>query len=135
MIVSHHRYRLHAHHIYQLEIILLFAFGFFLLVPYYLLMRELNLDMTDAQWYFVLPWLIFYSIYCLRLRSKIPNNERIKPANRHIAHWVLLGILLIIYHLQPIDYEKMYSVDIMFMVFSVFLADSYWDFEKLKLFT
>jgi hypothetical protein len=133
MFISHHR--LHEHHIYQLEVIFLFVFGFFLLIPYYLIIQEINLDLTIWQWYFVIPWMAFYCFYSLKQRGKIPNNERISPLKRPIGHWVLLGILLIAYHLQPIDYEQMYSIDIAFMIFSLFLADSYWDFEKLKLFS
>ena len=128
-----HKHLLHPHHIYQLEVIFLFVFGFFLIIPYYLIIQQLKLDLSNWQWYFVIPWMIFYCFYSLKQRAKIPSSERVSPLKRPIGHWVLLGIILLAYHLQPIDYEKMYSLDIAFLIFSIFLADSYWDFEKLKL--
>jgi len=48
----------------------------------------------------------------------------------------LLGITLIAFHLQPQDdyLEKIQALDISFAIFSLFLADGYWDFKKIKLF-
>jgi hypothetical protein len=41
---------------------------------------------------------------------------------------MLLGIALIAYQLEPVNLARYYSVDIPFAVFTLFLADSYWDF-------
>jgi hypothetical protein len=127
-----HKHHLHPHHIYQLEIIFLFAVGVFLLFPFYLIVEEYRLDMTMWQWYFMIPWMSFFTIYSLRERNKIPAEERINPLKRPIVHWVLLGIGIVFIHIQPIDYERIYSIDIAFSIFSIFLADSYWDFRNLK---
>jgi len=127
-----HKHYLHPHHIYQLEVIFLFVVGVFLLFPYWMLVEEYHLDMTVWQWYFLIPWMIFFTLYSLYQRSKISPEERVSPLKRPIAHWVLLGISLIAFHMQPIDYERMYGIDIAFIIFSLFLADSYWDFRNLS---
>jgi len=124
------------HHHYQIAVIFLFVFGVFLFVPYYLLVNEFNLNMNDYQWYFFVPFLIVYIVYCLKERNKIGPEERVIPLRRPIGHWILLGITLIAFHLQPQDdyLEKIQALDISFAIFSLFLADGYWDFKKIKLF-
>ena len=126
--IKHHN--LSAHHRYQLEVVLLFAVGFFLYIPYFIFMEEYNLEMQVWQWYFFWPWMIFYILYSLNTRRKIRQEARISPLRRPIAHWVLLGVSLIALHIQPTDLEKLQSVDLMFIIFSLFMADSYWDFRK-----
>lgn len=120
--------RLHPHHIYQLEVIFLFFLGFLLFFAYAVMVNTYNLDMTSYQWYFTLPWAVIYSLWCLHIRNKIPPGERISPLKRPVGHWMLLGIALIAYQLEPVNLARYYSVDIPFAVFTLFLADSYWDF-------
>lgn len=84
--------------------------------------------MTTYQWYFTLPWTTLYILWCLRIRNQIPAGERISPLKRPLGHWMLLGIALIAYQLEPVNLARYYSVDIPFAVFTLFLADSYWDF-------
>lgn len=119
---------LHPHHIYQLEMIFLFVIGFFLFFTYFLVIEKYNLDMTVYQWYFTLPWTLIYTAWGLKLRGRIPKGERISPLKRPIVHWILLGIAIIAYQLEPINLERYYSFDLTFIVFTLFLADSYWDF-------
>ncbi len=122
------------HHRYQLEVILLFAIGIFLFIPYYLFMDEFNLNMDRWQWYFFVPWIVFYAIYSLNMRSQTKPEEAITPLKRPIVHWALLGILIIFFHLQTNGAVLLRSVDIMFAIATVFLADSYWDFKHTRLF-
>lgn len=127
---KHHH--LPALHRYQLSIIFLFVAGFFLLFPYYTWVKYSGYDLATWQWYFVLPWTALTSLYCLQKRNDIPKRDAVRPIKRPIGHWVLLGIALLMLHIQPIDYERIYSVDVAFIVFSLFLADSYWDFTNRK---
>ena len=101
-----------------------------------MLVNEFNLNMNDYQWYFFVPFLIVYIVYCLKERNKIGKEERVVPLKRPIGHWILLGITLIAFHLRPQDnyLEKIQALDISFAIFSLFLADGYWDFKKIKLF-
>lgn len=127
MIQRSHKH-LHPHHIYQLEIIFLFVIGFILFFTYFLIIDTKGLDMAVYQWYFTLPWALIYTAWGLKLRGRIPKGERVSPLKRPIIHWVLLGIAIITYQLEPTNLERYYSFDLVFIVFSVFLADSYWDF-------
>jgi hypothetical protein len=122
---------LEPHHRYQLEIIFLFTVGLLLLLPYYLIMEEFRVNMLDWQWYFFWPWMSFFVLYSMYMRRKIRPEERIKPLKRPIVHWVLLGLVIVFYNLQPGSLEKLQSIDLMFIIFSIFLADSYWDFRNM----
>lgn len=130
-LISHkHHPGLSAHHRYQLEVIFLFAAGIFLFVPYYTLIQEYQLDMQTWQWYFFFPWMAFYIIYSLKTRAKIPKGEEKSPLKRPIVHWVLLGIGIILLELQPTDLGKLRSIDLAFVILSIFVADGYWDFRR-----
>lgn len=122
------------HHHYQFTVVLLFVFSVFLFVPYYFIMEEFELDMQEWQWYFFLPLMLFYSIYCLKQRGKILPEERVEPIKRPIAHWALLGITILAYQLQPQEnqLEKLAALNFAFIIFSIFLSDSYWDFRNFK---
>ena len=129
--LSYKRCHLDRFHRYQLEVIFLFVFGFFLFFPYYILVEELMLDMQVWQWYFFFPWMGFYVVYSLWVRNRIPASERNRPLKRPIVHWLLLGIFwLCFFHIQPVDLEKSRAIDYAFAIFTFFLADSYWDFHE-----
>lgn len=130
----HKHQHLPAHHRYQLEVFFLFVVSFFLVIPFWMILDAYGLDIRRWEWAFFWSWLVLYVGYSLWMRSKISRDERINPLKRPIAHWVLLGITLIAIHLQPTDLQQMQILDPMFAVFSIFLADSFWDFKKIKLF-
>ena len=121
-----------AHHRYQLEIILLFVFGFFLYFPFFLWLEEYNFDPVSWQWLLFWPWMMFFAVYSLYTRSKIPPAERQDPLHRLIGHWVMLGITLIALNLGAHDLRNLQSLDLAFVIFSLFLADSYWDFRNVR---
>ena len=129
-LIAHHK--LHPHHRYQLGVVFLFMAGVMLMFPFHLLVEEYALDMTVWQWYYVIPWMVFYTIYGLLLRRQITASERIQPQRRHILYWVLLGIALIAFHLRPLDLERPYAIDLVFALFTIFAADAYWDFRDIK---
>ena len=123
------------HHHYQMTVIFLFVFGFFLVIPYYQMIEILELDIQTWQWYFFWPWVTFYSLYCLFQRTKIKRSEMRNPLKRPIIQWILLGITIILIHTQQeTNLNDIYSLDIGFTIFTIFLADSYWDFKKINLF-
>lgn len=51
---------------------------------------------------------------------------------RPIIHWIILGISIVYLAAQPNDLEKMRSLNYAFIIFSLFVADGYWDFVKLS---
>lgn len=118
-------------HKYQLGIILVFTAGFLLLFPYYLLMLELEIDISKWQWYFLFPWMIFYISYMASLRSKISKRANITAKKFPIVHWVFLGIAIIAFNIgMPLRLDRLYGIDSAFIIFSLFLADSFWDFKS-----
>ena len=128
--LSYKHHNLSAHHHYQMAVIFLFICGFFLFFPFYIFIETYKLDISEWQWYFFIPWMIFYIAYCFKQRGKIGPGERIEPMKRPIMHWILLGITLLAMSLQPNDLEKMSSLNFSFIIFSMFVADGYWDFKK-----
>lgn len=133
--IKHHC--LCPHHHYQMTVILTYFFSFFIFFPFYLLLDELKLDKNIWQWSFFIPWIIIYSFYNLKQRMKIKDNERINPLKRPIIHWLLLGITIIALLIQPIDLSgRLIVLDYSFIVFSIFVADGYWNFKNndLKIF-
>ena len=129
---KHHE--LQPHHQYQLEIIFLYVVGIFLFIPYYLILEEFQLNKLEYQWYFFWPFMIFYSVYSLYTRNKITDEEKVNPRKRHMLHWVLIGLIIIFIQTQPTNLARMQSLDLSFLIFSLFLADSYWNFKKMELF-
>ncbi|MDP2693210.1 MAG: hypothetical protein Q8O88_06285 [bacterium] len=125
---------LSPHPKYQLEIIFLYAFGVFLFLPYYLILDEFNLNKLAYQWFFFIPFILFYSTYSLVTRSKIPSDKKIAPEKRHILYWVLFGLAVVLAQMQATTVDRLVALDLSFLVFSLFLADSYWDFKKIKFF-
>jgi hypothetical protein len=121
------------HHKYQLEVIFLFIAGFFLFFPFYYILEMYHLNQQAWQWVFFVPWMAFYAVYSLRTRASIPPEERINPLKRPLVHWILLGLSIVFLHMQPTKLDHMVSIDIAFSIFSLFLADSYWDFTEMRM--
>lgn len=121
---------LEPHHRYQLEVIFLFTFGLLLFLPFYLALQEFDIDIQTWQWAFFCPWMLFYGWYSMDMRKKIKPEEKISPLKRPIGHWVLLGLTIVFFQIQPTNLKHIYSLDLMFFIFSLFLADSYWDFTS-----
>lgn len=126
---------LEPHHRYQLEVIFLFTFGLLLFLPFYLALQEFDINIQTWQWAFFWPWMLFYGWYSMNMRKKIKPEEKISPLKRPIGHWVLLGLTIVFFQIQPQNLKHLYSLDLMFFIFSLFLADSYWDFKQINIFT
>lgn len=125
---KHHE--LHVHHRYQLEVIFLFAAGLFLFLIYYIIFENVGWSISRGQWYFFIPFIILYTTHLLDLRSEIKKAEKISPKRRHILYWVIFGILVITIHKETAGVSNLRLLDLTFLLFSLFLADSYWDFKK-----
>lgn len=123
-----------AHHRYQLGVIFLFIASFFIFIPYLIFIERQNVDMVTWGWYFIIPWTMVYAALCMHLRSRIGPQERVTPLKRPIAHWAAFGILLIYLNvIQTSEIQRVYpAINFAFIVCSLFMADSYWDFAELK---
>jgi len=128
------RQQLSPLHHYQLGIVFLFVFSFCLFVAYLLVLENNNLDQRAWGWYFIVPWTAIYSAYCLRLRNRVTPAERVSPLKRPLGHWIVLGLSIIYFNaVKDSEFQRIYpAFNFAFLIFTVFLADSYWDFKKLK---
>jgi len=123
--------KLCAHHHYQMSIILTYILSIFLFIAFYFILDYKNVDKNTWQWFFFVPWTIIYSWYNLKQRVKIKNNERIKPLKRPIIHWIILGLAILFLLIQPIDLSgRLKTLDYSFIIFTLFVADGYWDFKN-----
>ena len=120
-------------HHYQLGVIFLFIFSFGLFIPYLVLLDLYEVDQKIWGWYFIIPWTILYTLYCLYLRGKIPSGERVSALKRPIGHWAVLGVMIVYLNIiKNSEFQTIYpAFNFAFILFSLFIADSYWDFRKL----
>ena len=135
-IISPRYNHLNTHHHYQMSVVLWFILYFVLFITYFVYTDKYNLDINTYQWYFFIPFIIFYTLHNLKLRNKISPEERVDPLKRPIMHWIILGISSITLYSESINLEyRPESLIIAFIIFTFFAADGYWDFnEKTRLF-
>ncbi len=118
---------------YQLDIIFLF---FALLIFISLLFFGLSYfgeDPHNFQWYTAGPLIVLYFAYIWEIRSKIKISERRKLTGKTLIYWIALGIILFANFSSPISAKEYMTVNILFIIFTLLLADSYWDFKKISL--
>ena len=118
---------------YQLDIIFLF---FALLIFIGLLFYGLSSfgeDPHNFQWYTAGPLVVLYFAYVWEIRSKINISERRGLTAKTLIYWIALGIILFTNFSSPISVKEYITVDLLFIIFTLLLADSYWDFKKITL--
>lgn len=117
-------------HQYQRGVLLSFIFSLAIFVVYVAIgTGVLN---TGTEKIVGICWLTIYSLFCIWLRQRIPDGQRVGRLKRPIMHWVLLGIALIYFNIvKPSDFQFLYPIiNIGFMLFTLFSADAHWDFKK-----
>ena len=118
---------------YQLDIIFLF---FALLIIIGLIFYGLSYfgeDPPNFPWYTAGPLVVLYFAYVWEIRNKINIAERRKLTGKTMVYWIALGIILFTNFSAPISAREYLTVNILFIVFTLLLADSYWDFKKITL--
>jgi hypothetical protein len=118
---------------YQLDIIFLF---FALLVIIALIFYGLSAfgeDPHKFEYYTAGPLIALYFAYVLEMRNKINISERRKLTNKTLFYWIALGIIIFSNFNSPISVKQYLTVKIFFIIFTIFLADSYWDFRKITI--
>jgi len=118
---------------YQLDIIFLFFALILIMWSYFYGLKYLGADPHDYEWLVAGPLLIFYIVYSLRLRDKIAINDRRSMTTKSLVYWILLGISLFSTYQTPIPAKDYWSLNSMFFVFTLLLADSYWDFKAISM--
>lgn len=117
---------------YQLDIIFLF-FAFILIIwSYFYGLKYLGVDPHDFEWIVSLPLMAIYIFYLLHLRNKIGLSSRKKLTTKTMIYWIALGITIFLTYSTPIAARDYWSFRAFYIVFTLLLADSYWDFNGIK---
>ena len=80
-----------------------------------------------------LPLIAIYFFYLFHLRSRIELSSRRKPTTKTMVYWIALGISMTLTYSTPVAARDYWSIRLFFVIFTLFLADSYWDFTSVTL--
>lgn len=118
-------------------VLFVYLVSFFVFVISHVLFETFGYNAERLSWYMIVFWSIGYTGYCLKLRDHIAADERLSPLKRPIAHWVALGIIIIYLNvIETSEAQRLYpAINFSFIIFTLFLSDSYWDFKKSRLLT
>ncbi len=118
---------------YQLDVIFLFfALGLLLWAALYTL-TYLNIDASKYEWFLGAPLIIFYVLHLLGIRRNIRSDDRRQITPKTLVYWIALGSILFASYDTPLPAGKFWSINLLFVIFTLLLADSYWDFKKINL--
>jgi len=118
---------------YQLDIIFLF-FAFILITStFFYYIRSFNADPHSYEWYVAGPIILLYLVWMLKIRSRINLSERRQLTGKSLAYWIALGIIIFASYEMPLSVSEYWSLNVFFLVFTLLLADSFWDFRKLTI--
>lgn len=118
---------------YQLDIIFLFLAILFLLWAFFYALKYMGADPHDYEWYVSLPLIAFYLAYMLKIRDKISISDRRAITTKSMIYWIALGISLFTSYTTPIAAKDYWSLNVLYLIFTLLLADSYWDFKKMTM--
>ena len=118
---------------YQLDIIFLYVALFVIVGLTFLAIGYLGGDPHDYQWFTVGPLIVFYVIYLLSIRKKINIDDRRQWSGKSLVYWIILGIMIVSSYKTPLSARDYWSMELMFIAFTILLADSYWDFKKISI--
>ena len=118
---------------YQLDIIFLFFTNLIFVGIAFFILEQLKADPHDFEWYIAGPFLLLYITYVWEIRSKISIAEKRNITGKTLVYWIALGITLFASFSGPISAKDYWSIDLFFIIFTILLADSYWDFKKMTI--
>ena len=99
----------------------------------FFIFKELKADPHDYEWFIVGPLLLLYVAYVWEIRSKVDIQDRRKLTGKTLAYWIAFGILLFANYSSPIPANDYLSINLFFVIFTLLLADSYWDFRAITM--
>ncbi|MFA7653546.1 MAG: hypothetical protein WCX97_00690 [Candidatus Magasanikbacteria bacterium] len=118
---------------YQLDIIFLFFALLLIGWTMFYFLQSLGVDPHNYEWHIIAPLLTVYTINLIRVRSTIAIADRRYLTGKSLAYWITLGIIFFASYETPIPASDYWSINTLFLVFTLFLADSYWDFKRLTI--
>lgn len=117
---------------YQLDIIFLFFAILLLVWSSFYGLKFFGADPHRYELYIAGPLLLLFVAILTKIRSKIKIHERRALTGKTLFYWIALGVSLFFTYSTPIAAKEYLSVEILYILFTLFLADSYWDFKKLS---
>ena len=118
---------------YQLDVIFLFVALFSVLNVILYFLEQAGADAHQYEWYIGTPLLIFYVVHLWRIRAAIGADDRRALTGQSLCYWIVLGMILFASYARPLAATEYWPVHVLFIAFTLLLADSYWDFRKLTL--
>ena len=116
---------------YQLDLIFLFFALLVIIWALFFGLEYLGADPHDYEWMIVGPLLLVYCVWMFGVRNSISLRERRALTTKSLVYWIALGIAIIASYSTPVPASDYWSINALFLVFTLFLADSYWDFTAL----
>ncbi|OGH70336.1 MAG: hypothetical protein A2754_01190 [Candidatus Magasanikbacteria bacterium RIFCSPHIGHO2_01_FULL_47_8] len=118
---------------YQLDIIFLF-FGISSITwTIFYFIKSFGKDPHNYEWYVGAPLLAIYCAVLWRIREKINRHDRRELTGATLFYWITFGLVLFLSYAAPLPAREYWSIETFFIIFTIFLADSYWNFKKLTL--
>ena len=112
---------------YQLDIIFLFFALIVIVGLFFYLLEWFGVDPHDYEWFIALPLMVIYYFYLMSIRNKIDIADRRRLTGKSLIYWLMLGLTIILEYQTPISARDYWSVNLFFLIFTILLADSYWD--------
>ena len=116
---------------YQLDIIFIFFVLIILSWSTLFGLQYLNVDPHRYEWVVTGPLILLYVIWLKTIREQIRLSERRQLTGKTLAYWITLLITLFLTYSTPLPARDYWSIKTLFIVFTLFLADSYWDFRSI----
>lgn len=117
---------------YQLDIIFLFFALLLLAWTMFYFLKFLGVDPHDYEWYVATPLIVLYVVGLIRVRATIAIADRRYMTGKSLAYWIALGVMIIASSETPVPATGYWSINLLFIAFTILLADSYWDFSTMK---
>lgn len=118
---------------YQLDIIFIFFALVLIMWAFFYGLKYLGADPHNYEWYLALPLFGLYLAYILRLRDKISLSDRRAITTKSLIYWMIFGISLFATYTTPVPAKDYWSLNVLYLIFSIMLADSYWDFKSITM--
>ncbi len=118
---------------YQLDIIFLFLVLAAIDAITLSSLKFIDQDFHQLEWIITLPLMLLFVVWLSNIRAKIQLSERRRLTGKTLFYWIVLGIIIFINSSTPVSVRNFESTKIFFIIFTLFLADSYWDFKKLTI--
>ena len=118
---------------YQLDIIFLFFAMAAIIWSVFSFLKYFGVDPHIYEWYVTAPLLALYVMELWKIRQKIDQHDVRNMTSKTLAYWVALGVVLFASYTTPLPATDYWSIELMFTIFTICLADSYWDFRRLTL--